>query len=188
MDSKFLLPTVFRGRNIHVKVIPTVCNLKNMLTKLEENQWQFEKLKQWEKRSYKAYKIDNIIIDLKQSSKDKWVEIIKNNILNLYGEDIGASCLDIYVVGYVAENYGIGIEEMFNWARIKSITEKLGSTKAIYQVGKGDGVYLEILNNDGTIKDWTFFKKWVKDETDYEDMNSDKDQFLIKLRDRYMKR
>lgn len=77
---------------------------------------------------------------------------------------------------------------MFNWARIKSITEKLGSAKAIYQVGKGDGVYLEILNNDGTIKDWTFFKKWAKDETDYEDMNSDTDQFLIKLRDRYMKR
>lgn len=188
MENKFLLPTVFRGRNIHVKVIPTVCNLKNMLNNLNENQWQFEKLKQWEKRSYKAYKIDNIIIDLKQSSKGKWIEIIKNNILNLYGEDIGASCLDIYVVGYVAENYGIGIEEMFNWARIKAITEKLGSAKAIYQVGKGDGVYLGILNNDGTIKDWNFFKKWVIGYSDVENKDSSTVRFLEELREKYKKK
>jgi hypothetical protein len=32
---------------------------------------------------------------------------------------------------------------------------------AIYQVEKGDGVFLRILNNDGTVKDWEFMYKWV---------------------------
>jgi len=41
-------------------IIPTVCNLKKMLNKLEENNWEFEKLKPWEKRSYEANKIDNM--------------------------------------------------------------------------------------------------------------------------------
>jgi hypothetical protein len=32
---------------------------------------------------------------------------------------------------------------------------------AIWQVGKSDGVFLGILNNDGTVKDWDFMNKWV---------------------------
>lgn len=51
-DEEIDLPTVFRQRNIFTKAITTVCNLRNMLNKLEENNWEFEKLKQWEKRSY----------------------------------------------------------------------------------------------------------------------------------------
>lgn len=37
---------------------------------------------------------------------------------------------------------------------------------AIWQVGKGDGVYLGILNYDGRIKDWEFFNKWIKSNND----------------------
>lgn len=164
MDSnnKRELPTVFRGRNIFTKVIPTVCNLKNMLNKLEQNNWQYEKLKQWEQRSYKAYKIKNIISRLKESKKDEWPSIIKENILTLHGNDIGASCLDIYFVGFVCENYGITIEDMFNFLKEKSITEKVNSAKAIYTVGKGDGIYLDLLYNDGRIKNWEFFNKWIE--------------------------
>ncbi|MPM58076.1 hypothetical protein SDC9_104905 [bioreactor metagenome] len=32
---------------------------------------------------------------------------------------------------------------------------------AIYNVGKGDGVYLKILNEDGTVRDWGFMKQWI---------------------------
>ena len=77
---------------------------------------------------------------------------------------------------------------MFNWARIKAITEKLGSAKAIYQVGKGDGIYLEILNNDGTIKDWNFFEKWVIGYSDVENKDSSTVRFLEELREKYKKK
>lgn len=155
------LPTVFRERNIFTKVIPTLYNLKNMLLKLEGNNWEFEKLKQWEKRSYKAYKIDRIIIDLKTTSKDKWPSIIKNNILKLYGEEIGASCLDIYLVAYVAEKYGVGLEKLFDVIKEKGVTDNWNSANAIYQVGKGDGIYLGLLDEEGKVIDKEFFSRWV---------------------------
>lgn len=41
------------------------------------------------------------------------------------------------------------------------ISQKINAAQAIWQVGKGDGVYLGLLDKDGTIKDVEFFKKWV---------------------------
>jgi predicted house-cleaning noncanonical NTP pyrophosphatase (MazG superfamily) len=41
------------------------------------------------------------------------------------------------------------------------ITDKLNSAQAIWQIGKGDGTYLGVLNDDGSVRDWDFFKKWV---------------------------
>ncbi|MCQ6282229.1 hypothetical protein [Bacillus sp. EB600] len=38
----------------------------------------------------------------------------------------------------------------------------LKTAQAIWQVGKGDGVYLGILTEDGSIKDWNFFAQWIK--------------------------
>ena len=49
----FQLPDNLRGRSIDVKVIPTVCNLENMLKKLSDVNGDFSQLKQWERRSYK---------------------------------------------------------------------------------------------------------------------------------------
>ncbi|ADL51386.1 hypothetical protein [Clostridium cellulovorans] len=54
--KSFSLPDNLRGRSLHSKVIPTLCNLENMLNKLVEVNGDFSKLKQWEKRSYKAHK------------------------------------------------------------------------------------------------------------------------------------
>lgn len=50
---------------------------------------------------------------------------------------------------------------MDEYCRSVKITEKLNSVNAIYNVGKGDGVYLGLLNNDRTIKDKEFFRKWI---------------------------
>ncbi|WP_455804698.1 hypothetical protein [Clostridium butyricum] len=160
-NSRLNLPTVFRNRNIFTKVIPTVCNLKNMLNHLEEYNWDFRKLKQWEKRSYKAYNIESIITELKQSLKENWSGVIKEHILTLYGDEIGASCVDIYLVAYAAINYGIGSENMYSLVQEKNISDKIGSSNAIYQVGKGDGVYLGILDDSGRIIDTEFFDKWI---------------------------
>lgn len=44
----------------------------------------------------------------------------------------------------------------FDYVFKNGITEKEGSAQAIWQVGKDDGIYLGILNEDGSIKDWNF--------------------------------
>ena len=31
----------------------------------------------------------------------------------------------------------------------------------MFQEGNGDGVTLQILNNDGTIRHWDLFEKWI---------------------------
>lgn len=160
-NNGLVLGNVLRGRNINTKVIPTVCYLKPMLRNLRELNWDKNKLRQWEKRSYKAYCIDKIIHILRVSEERQWPEIIKNNILSLYEEEIGASCLDIYFVAYVAHNYGVGRKVMEEYCRSVKITEKLNSVNAIYNVGKSDGIYLGLLNNDGTIKDKEFFREWI---------------------------
>lgn len=121
-------------------------------------------MKQWEKRSYKAYNIEEISDEILCSTPDIWKDIIKNHILNTKISKLGASCIDIYLVAYVAENYGAGKKRFFEYIFDNELTDKENSANAIWQVGKGDGVYLGVLNNNGTVKDWDFFIKWVGNE------------------------
>lgn len=161
MVDKFILPDSLRGRSLHVNVIPTVCNLENMLSKLVDLSGDISKLKQWEKRSYKAYKIDEIKFDILNSLASQWMCIIREHILRVHPDELGPSCIDIYLVAYVAEKYGNGKEVFFDYVKRNGISEKTNSAQAIWQVGKGDGVYLGILNNNGTVKDWSFIKRWL---------------------------
>lgn len=165
------LPDNLKGRNINNKIIPTVCNLKNMLNKLFEVDGDFIQLKPWEKRSYKAYRIDEIYTKLLFSGRNRWAEIIRNHILSKSQSEFGPSCIDIYLVGYVSETYGKGKERIFQYVKEKNISEKENSAQAIWQVGKGDGIFLGILNEDGTIKDWDFIKKWVVDDNIKNNLN-----------------
>lgn len=48
--TKIYLPDNLRGRSIHDNVIPTVCNLKNMLLKLKDLHGNISLLKPWEKK------------------------------------------------------------------------------------------------------------------------------------------
>lgn len=50
---------------------------------------------------------------------------------------------------------------MEEYCRKVKIIQKLNSVNAIYGAGKGDGIYLGLLNNDGIIKDKEFFRKWI---------------------------
>ncbi|PAB58259.1 hypothetical protein CCE28_16565 [Anaeromicrobium sediminis] len=162
-QATFILPNNLKGRSIHEKVIPTVCNLKNMLDKLVSLDGDISSFKGWEKRSYKAYKIDLIKDKILSAPKDNWKDIIRGHILDHNPRDFGASCIDIYLVGYVSETYGIGKEKLFEYIKQNNISTKQNSANAIWQVGKGDGVYLGILNDNGTIKDWEFVRKWIKE-------------------------
>lgn len=166
VDKSVELPDNLHGRNLHEKVIPTVCNLEKMLEKLIEVEGDYSQLEQWEQRSYNAYQIDDIKDEILNSSSDQGKEKIKEHIVNKDVDEFGASCIDIYLVAYVAENYGKGRQNFIQYVKEKGISDKENSAKAIWQVGKGDGTYLDVLNDDGTVKDWTFFRKWLGIESE----------------------
>jgi len=159
--TKIYMPDNLRGRSIYNNVIPTVCNLKNMLVKLKELHGNVSLLKQWEKRSYDSYRIDKVKIKIHNSRKEDWKEIIRNHILQEHPSDFGASCIDIYLVAYVSEIFGAGKRRFIQYVRENGVSQNYNSAQAIWQVGKGDGVFLEILHDDGTIKDVEFIKKWI---------------------------
>lgn len=160
---KLVLPDNVKGRSIYEKVIPTVCNLKNMLQKLVAVNGDVDLLKPWELRSYNAYLIDRIEPKILISGQRGWKEIIKNHILLSDPLELGASCIDIYLVAYVASNNGPGKGSLFEFVKENRISQAKNSAQAIWQVGKGDGVYLDLLNQDGTVKNPKFFKNWTSD-------------------------
>lgn len=164
MDNKpFVLPYELRGKRIKSeKIIPTVCNLKNMLAKLIENEGDYSKLKQWEQASYKHYNIEKIHKQLLSTAReDERIKIIRNHILNSPFEKLGGNPFDIYIVAYVSENIDTWRESFVEYCLNNGLAGTNNSAGAIYQVGKGDGVYLKILNKDGTVYDWEFMNKWV---------------------------
>jgi predicted house-cleaning noncanonical NTP pyrophosphatase (MazG superfamily) len=162
-QDKFELPRNLRGRSIHLNVIPTVSNLKNMIDKLVLVDGDVSQLKQWEKRSFAAYQISKIKREVVNApTKDSRTNLVKRHILNLDPNDLGASCIDIYLVAYVAENVKPGKQAFIEYVMNQGITDKPNSAQAIWQVGKGDGTYLGVLHEDGSVRDWHFFRKWVK--------------------------
>jgi len=160
--EKNILPAELRGRSLEKKVIPTVCNLINMINRLVVLKGDTSQLKQWEKRSYKAYLIEEIKNRILLSQPEFWKDIIRDHILSCRPVDLGASVIDIYLVAYVVENYGLGKERFYKYIKDHEISKKNNSAQAIWQVGKGDGVYLGILNEDGSVKDWDFIRHWIE--------------------------
>lgn len=163
LDIKFdlELKDILRGRSLNSKVIPSACNIKNVLIHLKDRNWNVYKLKKYERSCYEAYKLDKVIGLLKDYEEKYWPEILRLNILSIYGEEIGANCVAMYLVGYVAENIGCGEAMMREYCKLVGITERDICAKAIYNTGKSDGEYLGVLKEDGKIADWDFFEKWV---------------------------
>src|SRR5208337_2696019 len=100
-------------------------------------------LKPWEKRSYDAYQIDKVKNKILNSPEEDWKEIIRNHILRGNPSDFGASCIDIYLVAYVAETFGAGKKKFFQYVKENDISQKNNTAQAIWQVGKGDGMFLD---------------------------------------------
>jgi len=155
------LPNNLRGRSIFEKVIPTVCNLRNMLEKLSSFDGDPSLLKPWERRSYEAYQLERVKARILKSKREDWKDIIRDHILRLDPQEIGASCIDIYLVAYVSETHGSGKARFFQFIKDSRISQQDNSAQAIWQVGKGDGVFLDLLESDGSIKDYEFFKSWI---------------------------
>lgn len=150
-----------RERNITNKAIPSACSIRMVLLNLKDKNFNVSKLKKYEKKSYEAYKLDKVINLFKVYEEKYWPEILRLNILSIYGDDIGANCMAMYLVGYVAENMGCGEHVMNEYCKLVGITESEICVKAIYNTGKTDGEYLGILKPDGKVADWDFFEKWV---------------------------
>jgi hypothetical protein len=165
IEDRIILPSMLQGRSIHTNVIPTMCNLRNMLDKLFLVNGDVSQLEQWEQQSYKAYNLEEIQIELLQTSNDQErIDLIRNHILNGEPVDFGANCIDIYLVAYVAEMFGPGRQTFFQYIKEQGISEEENSTNAIWQVGRGDGEYLQILSGDGSVLDWNFIALWIKKE------------------------
>lgn len=159
--SNIHLTNHIQGRSTLEKVIPTVCSLERVIEKLIVSKGDYTKLKAWEKSCYRAYCLDKIMQKLFGAGASEITTIIKDNILITNPQDLGPNCIDIYVVAYAAEKYGIGKKPFSNYIKEAGISDKQNSANAIWQVGKGDGVYLGLLNWDGTIKDREFFIAWL---------------------------
>jgi len=64
----------------------------------------------------------------------------------------------------VVETHGGGRQNLIQYVKDNGISDKENSAKAIWQVGRGDGEYLGVLNDDGSVKDWDFFARWIGEE------------------------
>lgn len=162
-NQSFELPYELRGKKVKSeRIIPTVCNIKNVLKKLDENGFKYFYLKPWEKRSYKHYNLEKIKGRLLSAGTNEQIKIIREHILNSNFEELGASPFDIYIVAYVSENIGNSRKDFIDYCLNNGLAGTENSSAAIYNVGKGDGIFLGILNADGTVKDWEFMKKWLQ--------------------------
>ena len=160
-ESKINLVNSIHGKSIYSNVIPTVCNLRNLIVTLRESNGNTDQLKPWEKRCYKSYRLDELGYKLIDLTDNEIAEMVRNHLLKHDINHFGPNVLDIYFVAYVSETYGFNKAQFFNYLKDTGVTDRQGSANAIWQVGKGDGVFLNLLNDDGRVKDWTFFKQWI---------------------------
>jgi hypothetical protein len=121
------LPDNLRDRSITSNVIPTVCNVKNMLMKLISVNGDYNQFKQWEKTSYNSYLIEEIKVKIIGTPESEWKDIIRQHILCKRPSVFGPHVIDIYLVAYVAETFGPGRKTLYDFAIRAGISEKLNS-------------------------------------------------------------
>lgn len=111
-----------------------------MLNKLKQVNSDLNQLEQWEKRSYKAYNIEDIKRDILSANQNDWPNIIRNHVLTGDKSLFRQVVLTCIWFAYVANEFGIGRGVFEKYIFDKQITEKINSVNAIWTVGKGDGV------------------------------------------------
>ncbi|MGH4050330.1 MAG: hypothetical protein ACREVX_03115 [Clostridium sp.] len=82
-NKPFDLPYELRGKKIKSeKVIPTVCNIKNVLKKLSENGGEYSFLKSWERPCYKHYNLEKIQKQIFSVKGEEQINILCEHILH----------------------------------------------------------------------------------------------------------
>ncbi|MFI8577804.1 hypothetical protein ACIGEL_19115 [Rossellomorea aquimaris] len=108
MQTRLPFPIHLKRRNILQNVIPTVCNIKNMLDKLDLYQGDETILKSWEKRCFSNYRLNTIKEHLVIVSTENRLHVLRKHILSLEPHELRSNVLDIYIIAFIAETYGPG--------------------------------------------------------------------------------
>lgn len=179
-----------RGRVLNQDISPINITLESLLQRLDSISWNYSGLSPYAKRVFDAYKLSNVSEQLRNADIQQKIIIIRKNILSLYGGEIGDNCLAIYLFAYCVNKYS---DKSFSEA-VKKFYEEEEIVKNTYQIntivniGKADGIFLEILDDKGRIIDLFFMNKWLytcidkvfsKLIEDTEDEELIRDRFLI---------
>lgn len=159
------LPRVLRGRAIQTgNVVPTVARLINVINIIQNvNEVNPDSLRSYERTCLKKYNLTNTVLSeiLHPLNGDDWISIVRRHILANNFPPLGVHPFTIYTVAWIAQNYGSGATAFREAAQELELGGTDKSINAIWQVGKRDGVDLELLNNDGSVADWSFFRQWL---------------------------
>lgn len=179
-----------RGRVLDQDISPINITLESLLQRLDSISWNYNGLSPYAKRVFDAYKLSKVSEQLRNADIQQKIIIIRKNILSLYGGEIGDNCLAIYLFAYCVNKYS---DKSFSEA-VKKFYEEEEIVKNTYQIntivniGKADGIFLEILDDKGRIIDLSFMNKWLytcidkvfsKLIEDTEDEELIRDRFLI---------
>lgn len=162
---EFVLPRVLRGRVIQAgNVVPTVARLKNVITQIQKiNQVNPEQLRSYERISLKKYHLTNPVLTqiLNPMEGDDWISIVRRHIIATNFPPLGVHPFTIYTVAWIAQTFGPGLGRFREIAQELELGGTPNSINAIWNVGHLDGLDMELLNDDGSVADWTFFNHWL---------------------------
>ncbi len=179
-----------RGRVLAQDIAPINITLESLLQRLDSISWNYNGLSPYAKRVFNAYKLSKVSEQLRNADIQQKIIIIRKNILSLYGGEVGDNCLSIYLLAYCVNKYS---DKSFSEA-VKKFYEEEEIVKKTYQIntivniGKSDGIFLDILDDKGRIIDLSFMNKWLytcidkvfsKLIEDTEDEELIRDRFLI---------
>ena len=133
------------------------------MQRLDSISWNYNGLSPYAKRVFNAYKLSKVSEQLRNADIQQKIIIIRKNILSLYGGEVGDNCLSIYLLAYCVNKYS---DKSFSEA-VKKFYEEEEIVKKTYQIntivniGKSDGIFLDILDDKGRIIDLSFMNKWL---------------------------
>ncbi|WP_321835074.1 reverse transcriptase domain-containing protein [Clostridium butyricum] len=157
------LPILIRGREIEVDINMKRNTIQELISILKSLHWDISKLNKRFKELLCEYRLEKIIKKLSESSEEKWIDIIKNRILELYGCEISTKYMCIYLVAYCKNKKPDdpiykSVKEFFYERKLK---HSYFTIHKIIDSGISDGTYLGIIDDQGTIVDETYFKNLI---------------------------
>ncbi len=144
-------------------ISPINITLESLLQRLDSISWNYSSLSIYAKRVCDAYKLNRIFEQLKKVDMQQRIIIIRENILSLYGGEIGDNCLAIYLFVYCINKYSdkTFLEAVKKFYEEVEIIKSTNQINTIINIGKADGIFLEILDDKGKLIDLPFMNKWM---------------------------
>ena len=119
-----------RGRILNQDIVLTNITLEEAIQRLKNLGYDITKLSAYAKRVCDSYKLNRILGKLRDVDEEKSKILIRENILNLYGDDIGDNCLNVYLVAYCVNKY----PELSVISAVKKFFEEEEIRKAPHQI------------------------------------------------------